>query len=406
MNAILEKISLFLVILTFAIFPSISFSNDSSACIGLGGLMLQKNDHIVMMSEDLLLSPSLVRVEYTYFNESETDQELIVAFALPNLHRMKEDTPVDIAWYKKDFKTWVDEKEVRLFDSQDSWEFPDYAGCFESHKESASQYALVVRNQIFPSKKLVKVVHQYSPALGSGIPYYDQWSLKDALSEIQRNEEGSSDHLGWFGCTDVKDALEAITNWKDFTKVHAKHLDTEEESWRNLVRYRTLGYILETGQNWKGPIKSFRLKVAAKQPFFLNTCFKGLKRISETAYFFEAEDYVPSENINLTFHFSGMNEISWSPSNQKELLETSIALASVYKLQDLEAVKKLNSLSKEQLRLLRNSVYARHGYKFNSSDLTKYFSQFSWYSPKTKDVKLSFVEQQNIQWIQSLEILK
>jgi hypothetical protein len=394
---------MFLVTLTFATFPSISFSNDSSTCIGLGGLMLQKNDHIVMMSEDLLLSPSLVRVEYTYLNDSETDQELIVAFALPNIGKMWK-TSDSLTNYKEDFKTWVDGKEVKLFDSRDFWNFPNNAGCHKSPEASANEYNLVVRNQIFPSKKLVKVVHQYSPALGSGIPYYGQWSLKDALLEIQRNEDVSSDHLNWFGCTDVKDALTAITKWKKFTKVHAKNLDTEENAWKNLVFYSKLGYILETGQNWKGPIKNFRLKVAAEQPFFLDTCFKGLKRISETAYLFEAEDYVPSENINLTFHFSGMNEINWAPSNQKELLETSIALASVYKLQDLEAVKKLNSLSEEQLRLLRNSVYARHGYKFNSSDLTKYFSQFSWYSPKTKDVKLSFVEQQNIQWIKSLEI--
>ena len=170
MNAIFEKISMFLVKLTFATFPSISFSNDSSACIGLGGLMLQKNDHIVMMSEDLLLSPSLVRVEYTYFNESETDQELIVAFALPNIGKMWE-TSESLTKYKEDFKTWVDGKEVTLFDSRDSWNFPNNAGCHKSPKASANEYDLVVRNQIFPSKKLVKVVHQYSPALGSGIPY-------------------------------------------------------------------------------------------------------------------------------------------------------------------------------------------------------------------------------------------
>ena len=173
MNAILEKTLLFLISLTFATFPSISFSNDSSTCIGLGGLMLQKNDHIVMMSEDLLLSPSLVRVEYTYLNDSETDQELIVAFALPNIGKMWE-TSESLTNYKEDFKTWVDGKEVKLFDSRDFWNFPNNAGCHKSPKASANEYDLVVRNQIFPSKKLVKVVHQYSPALGSGIPYYDQ----------------------------------------------------------------------------------------------------------------------------------------------------------------------------------------------------------------------------------------
>ena len=70
MNHILGKISLILFSLVLGILPSVSHANDSSACVGLGGLMFENNAHIVMMSEDLLLSPSLVRVEYSYLNES------------------------------------------------------------------------------------------------------------------------------------------------------------------------------------------------------------------------------------------------------------------------------------------------------------------------------------------------
>ncbi len=43
-------------------------------------------------------------------------------------------------------------------------------------------------------------------------------------------------------------------------------------------------------------------------------------------------------------------------------------------------------LSSQQLRLLRNSIYAIHGYIFKSADLTRYFSRFDWYRPMTTNV--------------------
>lgn len=57
------------------------------------------------------------------------------------------------------------------------------------------------------------------------------------------------------------------------------------------------------------------------------------------------------------------------------------------------------------LRILRNSIYARHGYKFKSADLHKYFSQFSWYHPRYSDVesKLSTIEKANIKEIKNWE---
>ncbi|MCM1377036.1 MAG: YARHG domain-containing protein [Clostridium sp.] len=40
----------------------------------------------------------------------------------------------------------------------------------------------------------------------------------------------------------------------------------------------------------------------------------------------------------------------------------------------------------EQRRIIRNSYYARHGYIFQSDDLAKFFSQFDWYRPNSRDV--------------------
>lgn len=42
----------------------------------------------------------------------------------------------------------------------------------------------------------------------------------------------------------------------------------------------------------------------------------------------------------------------------------------------------LNRLSKDELRLLRNAVFARKGWQFQSDDLNDFFNQFDWYQEK------------------------
>ena len=41
----------------------------------------------------------------------------------------------------------------------------------------------------------------------------------------------------------------------------------------------------------------------------------------------------------------------------------------------------LDGLTKEEVKLARNEIYARHGRKFDDEALTAYFSQFDWYYP-------------------------
>jgi hypothetical protein len=62
-------------------------------------------------------------------------------------------------------------------------------------------------------------------------------------------------------------------------------------------------------------------------------------------------------------------------------------------------------LSKEELRRLRNTIYAKYGMTFQSADLTKHFQQFSWYSPKSSNVEgqLKEVDKVNIENIQAFE---
>ena len=53
---------------------------------------------------------------------------------------------------------------------------------------------------------------------------------------------------------------------------------------------------------------------------------------------------------------------------------------------------------------MRNSILAKHGYRFQSKDLQEYFGAQDWYMPQNnEDVKLSFVEQLNVELIKTAE---
>lgn len=61
--------------------------------------------------------------------------------------------------------------------------------------------------------------------------------------------------------------------------------------------------------------------------------------------------------------------------------------------------------SKKDLRLLRNLVYAKHGYKFKTEDLKGIFNDFDWYKPDDNFSEASFTnwEKNLIKDIQSYE---
>jgi hypothetical protein len=67
----------------------------------------------------------------------------------------------------------------------------------------------------------------------------------------------------------------------------------------------------------------------------------------------------------------------------------------------------LLDLSTEDLRLMRNEIYARHGYVFNDPYLQGYFSGQPWYLPKGSDsqveAELNPIEKRNIDIIHSRE---
>lgn len=73
---------------------------------------------------------------------------------------------------------------------------------------------------------------------------------------------------------------------------------------------------------------------------------------------------------------------------------------STYRIQP----QQLAGISKANLRILRNAVFAIHGYKFNSADLQQYFGRFAGYRPVSAVTpNFNQVEQANITLIKSYE---
>ena len=65
----------------------------------------------------------------------------------------------------------------------------------------------------------------------------------------------------------------------------------------------------------------------------------------------------------------------------------------------------LENKSSRELRIMRNYIFARHGYIFKSDDLRQYFSQYDWYTPISRNVtkELSKIERDNIKLIEAYE---
>lgn len=62
-------------------------------------------------------------------------------------------------------------------------------------------------------------------------------------------------------------------------------------------------------------------------------------------------------------------------------------------------------LTKDELRILRNTVYAKYGLIFQSDDLREHFSRFDWYNPRfySVDGKMTTIDKRIIDRISSFE---
>jgi Domain of unknown function (DUF4424) len=323
--------------LAAALIAAPSTANDSSAAIGLGGLELTRNDAISMDSEDLFLSREKVTVKYRFTNTSTKDVETLVSFPLPALPTDGYMGDQSYPYWKADlnFTTMVDGKAVPLDYREvvsiigrddrdvsarlkqlgwpvrywDDYKFEETLQGLPADKKAAYvkegllyedadgdwmrpnwQVAThVTRKQVFPAGKTISVEHSYKPVLGG--------SVGGALiADYRKSNEYFSSYAKQY-CMD-KPFLAG------FDKAYNSRMKAEKakggdnqgvgftEHW--------LSYVLKSGANWKGPIKSFRLVIDKdKSDNLLSLCMPGIKKISPTRFEVKKTNFEPAKDINI-----------------------------------------------------------------------------------------------------------
>lgn len=86
--------------------------------------------------------------------------------------------------------------------------------------------------------------------------------------------------------------------------------------------------------------------------------------------------------------------IAGAASAQPTGADASRRPLGAYELRDVPA---------EQLRLIRNEIFARKGYRFQSPDLDVHFRARDWYAPSDAEIELSEIERYNVQLLRLTE---
>jgi Domain of unknown function (DUF4424) len=306
-------------------------ANDTSAELSVGGLVFTKNADVSVESEDLTITPDNVAVRYVFLNQSAGPVTLTVAFPLPDIDLAD---GANIAFPTGDpvnfvgFSTKIDGKPINFtvnqratLDSKDVTatlrdmgigllpigarqlkinELPQRtrdraiaAGLLTqsgTNDKGAPLYeptwtlkTSVVRQQAFPPGKPVAVEHRYRTSVGLSFDSVLRQGLRQnkALeSEVQRYKRNYC--IG-----------------DDFLQSLDRLAGADEANKAGIVE-RRISYVLKTGANWAGPIKTFHLVVDKGQPDrIVSFCGDGIKKISPTAFEMRASNFTPTRDLNI-----------------------------------------------------------------------------------------------------------
>jgi hypothetical protein len=170
---------------------------------------------------------------------------------------------------------------------------------------------------------------------------------------------------------------------------------------QDVMGYDTVSYVLKTGRLWNGgKIGQAHIEVIPNTPTRL--CHEVDNTTS-----------IRPEPSGMTIHGIGKkrkyvwNLAAFTPNTDLSLClmtaKNYIPYKVVYPLayNAGELPKALTKLSKQQLRRLRNSIYAQYGKQFKSKELQQYFNKQWWYS-KNPDYSDKLLTKEDLKAISTL----
>lgn len=107
----------------------------------------------------------------------------------------------------------------------------------------------------------------------------------------------------------------------------------------------------------------------------------------------------PEDAIELRLLFARLGKWAGAKASDRTPLEDPTLLDAVLDLRNLK------EMSRRDLRILRNMIYARRGRAFSSEVVSSYFSRMDWYDPveNFNESMLRPVDRKNIRIVRSLE---
>ena len=176
-------------------------------------------------------------------------------------------------------------------------------------------------------------------------------------------------------------------------------------------RKLTLNYELDTGANWSGKIGDALITVTYDNSADLENRIIDIQPAGwarkGNQIIWHLKDIKPSSADNILVEEK--NLAAPQPDYRGPLLfprkQKNIASAlQCSAAPDLKQLRfgNLQKMSLEELRLLRNSIYASHGLEFHSEELKKYFSGCSWYKPNKNFSELDLTDDELV-WVKRIQ---
>jgi hypothetical protein len=305
-------------------------ANDSAAELSIGGLQFLRSNTIAIETEDLRISLDRVKVRYQFANTSDKPVTLTVAFPLPDIDLSEGETiafPSTDPLNFVDFETKIDGAPAKFqLDQRATVGSKDVSGLLRqlklpilpigkseiqiadlpeatrakladegllmpagTNEKGRQQYAAAwvaktsaVRQQTFPPDRKILVEHQYRPSVGASSDTILRWGLRNNKSlspEVQRYRKQYC----------ITDAFLA-----DLDKRAGKG-----QLNGSMIQERRISYVLKTGANWAGPIRSFKLVIDSGDDRLVSFCTGRLKPISPNALEFSADNFTPDEDLKI-----------------------------------------------------------------------------------------------------------
>lgn len=323
---------LFLAALAFAVARS-ALANDSAVELAVGGMTFTHSQDVSMEEEVLTITPENVTVLYRFLNQTQAPVTLTVGFPLPELDLADQDVlyaipggdPVNFV----DFKTKVDGKSIKFDVIQKArLGTKDVTGAIRdaglpvmligadaqqhiaalapevrerllkdgllipvgSNEKGEQLYGAgwlvttsFTRKQVFPPGQAVTVEHRYKTSLGASQDTILRKALRNSDGMEQTLEHYRKDYClpdDFFGGLDKLAGSDPANNAK--------------------LQERRIAYVLKTGANWSGPIKSFRLVVdKGRVDRLVSFCFDNVKKISPTVFEASLQNFVPTQDLRI-----------------------------------------------------------------------------------------------------------